>query len=651
MKDSLPSYLFHQGTNCRAYEYMGVHRIGDRTVFRVWAPNAAEVAVCGSFCSWDPSAASAMSRITEGGIWELVTDGLPDGTSYKYLITASDGRKFWKSDPYAAAMEAPPEAASVICPYPTDHVWHDAAWMSGRRDARDYSGPMNIFELHAGSFMRHPDGTLLPWRELAGELAPYVKAMGYTHIELMPVAEHPFDGSWGYQVGGFYAPTSRFGTPDDFCSFIDSMHTAGIGVILDWVPAHFPKDEFGLYEFDGKPLYEYQGKDRMEHAGWGTRCFDVGRNEVQCFLISNAVCLADIYHADGLRVDAVASMLYLDYDREPGEWIPNVYGDNRNLEAIAFFGKLNSYMKDNFPGVMMIAEESSAWGGVTGDPPHGLGFTHKWNMGWMNDALSYKSEDPLFRKYRHDKLTFPLCYSFSEKYVLPVSHDEVVHGKKSLLDRSPLGYDDKFADTRAFLVWMMTFPGKKLSFMGNEIGQFAEWKYDSSVEYFLTGYDRHRQLQKFTADLNGLYLSSPELWERDGGWDGFEWTDADNAENSVVSFIRKSSRGEYLTVINFSSRDYAEYRVGVPYRDCRCELLISSDDVRYGGVGRLPENVIRSAGIPAGRCENSVRTVLPPFSGQIFRIKKKKSGKNKNDAGKKENGTLSKRIKQEKTTE
>ncbi|MCR4683443.1 MAG: 1,4-alpha-glucan branching protein GlgB [Clostridiales bacterium] len=632
MRDSEHEYLFHQGTDFRAYEYMGAHSAGDGTaVFRVWAPNAADVAVCGDFCSWDASRALPMKRITEGGVWEARTGLIEEGSRYKYLIKASDGRLLWKSDPYSIRLDSPPECASVLGRMPSDYPWTDSGWMATRPSARDFSRPLNIYELHAGSWLRGENGRYLTWGELATELAPYVKAMGYTHVELLPVSEHPFDGSWGYQVGGFFAPTSRFGSARDFCGFVESMHNAGIGVILDWVPAHFPKDAFGLCEFDGKPLYEYQGKDRMEHEGWGTRCFDVGRNEVESFLVSNAVYWAEIYHADGLRVDAVASMLYLDFDRRPGEWIPNIYGDNRNLEATAFFGKLNSYMKANYSHVMMIAEESSAWGGVTADPPEGLGFSHKWNMGWMNDALSYKSEPPASRNDHHDRLTFPVCYSFGERYILPVSHDEVVHGKKSLLDRSPLGYDEKFADTRAFFVWMMTFPGKKLSFMGNEIGQFAEWKYDGQTEWFLTAYDRHYQMQRFVSDLNHFYLASPELWERDGDPGGFEWTDADNSEGGVVCYLRAASgSGRLLVVINFSGNEYPFFNAGVPEAHRRWERVFSTEANEYGGSGGGSDGVTESIQVAAGKCGSSIRLSLPPFSGQIFRLLPRKSRKKRN---------------------
>ncbi|MCQ2354740.1 MAG: 1,4-alpha-glucan branching protein GlgB [Clostridia bacterium] len=622
-RDDFAAYLFHQGTNFSAYEYLGVHRTqsddGVKLIFRVWAPNAAAVSVTGDFDMWRGE--NPMSRVTDAGVWEAVLPDMPDGTRYKYLITASDGMRLYKADPYAFACELPPETASVVCDMPTDYKWHDAGWMAARPNAREYDLPMNIYELHLGSWMRHPDGTVMSYGELARELAPYVKRMGYTHIELLPVMEHPFDGSWGYQVTGYYAPTARHGSPSDFCAFVDSMHEAGIGVILDWVPAHFPKDAHGLYEFDGVPLYEYQGADRMEHAGWGTRRFDVGRNEVESFLISNAHFWAEVYHADGLRVDAVASMLYLDYDRKPGEWIPNVYGDNRCLEAMAFFRKLNGSMAHDYPGVMMIAEESSAWADITTFDRDGLGFTYKWNMGWMNDVLSYTSMDPIFRKYHHEKITFSMMYAFSEKYMLPISHDEVVHGKKSLLDRCPGDYGQKFAGTRAFMTYMMTHPGKKLLFMSSEIGQFREWDYAGSVEWFLLDYEMHAKLQNFVADLNHLYLASPELWQRDTSWDGFKWVDADNRDGSVISYLRIAGDGSrVLVVINFTPVYFPEFRVGVPVRGVWREL-ISSDDMKYGGGG-VTHGELHTDHVEAHGYNNSLNLRIPPLGGLIFRLEK-----------------------------
>lgn len=619
--ENVPAYFFHQGTNSRAYDYLGAHEIPGGYVFRVWAPNAAAVAVAGDFDDW--TGALSMQRITEGGIWEArgIGDGFCRGAKYKYLITAADGRRLYKADPFAFCSECPPGTASVMWDIPM-RAWQDNAWMSSRPNARDTARPINIYELQLSSWMRHEDGTLLSYKELAHELAPYVKQMGYTHIELLPIAEHPYDGSWGYQVTGYYSPTARHGTPQELMEFIDIMHGAGIGVILDWVPAHFPKDAHGLYEFDGMPLYEYQGADRIEHAGWGTRRFDVGRCEVESFLVSNACFWAEVYHADGLRVDAVASMLYLDYDRAPGEWVPNIYGDNRCLEAMAFFRKLNGTMAHFHPGVMMIAEESTAWGNLTSFDNDGLGFSFKWNMGWMNDALAYSEEDSIFRKYHHQKLTFSMMYAFGERYVLPISHDEVVHGKKSLLDRMPGDYWQKFAGTRAFFAYMMTHPGKKLIFMGCEIGQFREWDHASSVEWFLLDYEAHAKLQLYVAELDHLYLASPELWELDTSWDGFEWIDADNADQSIISFRRMSSDGgELVVIINFTPQAYEGYRVGVPapaeYRE-----LISSDSERYGGSGVCNTGTLRTEDTPSHGRDASLVLRIPPLGAVILKREK-----------------------------
>jgi len=456
----LAPYYFHQGTNYESYAYLGVHKKGESFVFRVWAPNAVAAFVVGDFNDWSES--DPMTRISDGGVFEgeVSSERFGNGSIYKFKLHTPHGDRY-KADPYGTYMECPPETASVYFDI-EGYEWRDASYLSyRRREAKKpaMSRPINIYEVHLGSWRRKKNGDYLTYGEIATELATYVKQMGYTHVELMPVMEHPFDGSWGYQVCGYYAPTARFGTPHDFMRFIDIMHEAGVGVILDWVPAHFPKDAHGLYEFDGQPLYEYQGGDRMEHRGWGTRCFDVGREEVQCFLVSNAAFWAEKYHVDGLRVDAVASMLYLDYDRMPGEWVPNVFGDNRSLEAIAFFQKLNRHMRGKFPDVLMIAEESTAWGNLTSFDNGGLGFSMKWNMGWMNDTLHYAQTDPIYRKFNHGNLTFSLTYAFGEHYVLPISHDEVVHGKYSLINKMPGSYEQKFAQLRTFFGYMFAYPG------------------------------------------------------------------------------------------------------------------------------------------------------------------------------------------------
>ncbi len=618
----LAEYLFHQGTNFRAYDYLGVHLENGRYVFRVWAPNAEQVFVSGDFNGWDTS--MPMVRKSAGGIYEAydVNGIVKSGDRYKFRIMYQ-GRDFMKSDPYAFECELPPNTASVV-PDTEKYVWRDGGWRRYARRIRNkvYERPMNVYELHLGSWKRGEDGSYLTYSEIASELATYVKQMGYTHIELMPVSEHPFDGSWGYQVCGYYAPTSRFGTPNDFKAFVDKMHEGGIGVILDWVPAHFPKDAHGLYEFDGRPLYEYQGYDRIEHSGWGTRRFDVGREEVQSFLVSNAIYWLTEFHIDGLRVDAVASMLYLDYDKLPGEWVPNIYGENKCLEAIAFFKKLNSAIREICPAAIMIAEESTAWGNVTGFDNSGLGFDFKWNMGWMNDTLSYAEQDPIYRKYHHSKTNFSLTYAFGEKYVLPISHDEVVHGKKSFLDRMPGDYWQKFAGARAFMAYMMTHPGKKLLFMGSEIGQFTEWDYKKEVEWFLLDYDMHARFQAYVSDLNNIYLNAPALWEQDTSWEGFRWIDADNADHSILSYRRIDKSGdEIIVILNFTPVAREDYLVGVP-QGGTYEEIFNSDAEKYGGSGVVNSGTIKSTGMGWNYLPDSLRLRIPPLGASMIRLKK-----------------------------
>lgn len=626
----LAPFYFHQGTNYLSFDYMGAHREKNGFVFRVWAPRTDEIFLTGDFCAWDES--YPMKKITEGGIWEV---HLPDScnfgdfSNYKYKIKVG-GRELYKSDPYAFLFEEPPATSSRFFDI-EGYEWHDSGWMKARKKVSKnfYSSPMNIYEMHLLSWKRHDDGTPLSYRELANELPPYVKQMGYTHVEFMPVMEHPFDGSWGYQVCGYYAPTARLGSPKDLMFLIDSLHRSGIGVILDWVPAHFPKDAHGLYEFDGAPLYEYQGWDKMEHEGWGTRRFDLGRNEIQSFLVSNAVFWAEKYHADGLRVDAVASMIYLDYEKAPGKWLPNAYGDNRNLEGVAFLRKLNSYMKEKHPDVMMIAEESTAWQHITGfDDDMSLGFTLKWNMGWMNDLLKYAEADPIYRSSLHDKLTFSMFYSFNEKFVLPISHDEVVHGKKSFLDKMPGDYHMKFAGTRAFMTYIMTHPGKKLSFMGSEIGQFREWDYAGQIEWFLLDYEMHEKMQRFVGDLNRVYLENKAFWEIEDSWDGFKWIDADNRDESILSMRRIARDGsEIITVVNFTPVEKPNFHLGVPEMG-EYEVLLCSDDGIYGG-----RNIPRASSYNSFKCqtytmngfEQAIIYPLAPMSASVLKLKKAKN--------------------------
>ena len=627
----MAAYLFHQGTNYKAYDYLGAHKTDKGMTFRVWAPNAEKIYVVGDFNGWQET--HPMEVVTKGGVWEatLPAAEVRPGDKYKYKIYC-DGRAVCKADPYAIQSELPPATASVIGDI-DGYEWRDSGWLEHRKSkaGKFASEPLNIYELHLGSWKRHEDGSFYTYAEIASELAPYVKQMGYTHIELMPVMEHPFDGSWGYQVCSYYAPTARYGSPKDFMAFIDSMHEAGIGVILDWVPAHFPKDEHGLYEFDGRPLYEYQGWDRIEHEGWGTRRFDVGRNEVECFLVSNAMFWVEKYHADGLRVDAVASMMYLDYDRLPGQWVPNVYGDNKCLEAIAFFQKLNGWLEGKHPDVMMIAEESTAWANVTKFADGGLGFDAKWNMGWMNDTLSYISEDPLFRKYHHNKMTFAMTYSFDEKNILSVSHDEVVHGKKSLIDKMWGDYWQKFAGVRAYLGFMMTHPGKKLLFMGAEFGQFIEWKYNDQLDWFLLDYEAHSRLQHYVSELNHLYLRTPAMWEQDDSWSGFQWIDADNKEESILSYRRIDKQGkEYTVVINFTPVVRENFSVGVSEPGIYTEV-INSDSKDYGGSGVVNEGEIKSTGVPCNNLPDSVSLRIPPLGMTVIKLQDKKRTKKKTE--------------------
>ena len=563
--ENLASYYFHQGTNFSSYLYMGCNshatENGISYSFRTWAPSASSVFLRIDRLGWDSPI--LMHKITDNGIYEIIlnTPENLEGAVYKYEIHSTSGVHL-KGDPYARYSKGLADGGSIICTN-RNFVWGDSNWLNHRKktvsEKKGYylSTPINIYEIHFGSFLRKEDNSYYSYRELADILAPYLKYMGYTHVELLPLAEHPYDGSWGYQVCGFYAPTSRFGTPDDFRYFINLMHKNGIGVIMDWVPAHFPKDEWGLYEFDGGPLYEYQGTDRMESRSWGTRFFDLGREEIQSFLVSNALYFLREFHIDGLRVDAVASMLYLDYDRDAGEWIPNKDGTNLNLEAIAFFKKLNTAIFSEFPDVLMIAEESTSYGLITHPVSDGgLGFNMKWNMGWANDFYDYVATDPLYRKHNHKALNFPLMYAFTENYCLPISHDEVVHGKLSFINKMFGSYEDKFLQARASFLLMMTYPGKKLTFMGTEFAQFREWDYENSLEWFMLDYPKHRQFLDYVRAINSFYLTHRELWEIDFDSNGFKWLLADEADKNCVAYRRIDSEGRGLMVlINFSGTD------------------------------------------------------------------------------------------------
>ena len=626
LRRELDEFLFHEGTARHAYTYLGAHAELDedgreRIIFRVWAPHAVSVAVVGSFSDWKNGI--PMTRVTQNGIFMLAIPGdqVPDGSVYKYRIQARDGRILLHSDPYGCAMEVPPLTATRFIRQ-KPFTWHDGGWLRQRAKyaASGQKYPFNIYELHAGSWKYREDGKPMNYRELADELAPYIKQMGFTHVELLPIMEHPFTGSWGYQICGYYAPTSRWGNPDDFRAFVDIMHNAGIGVILDWVPAHFPKDAHGLYRFDGEPLYEYTDPTRQENRGWGTCCFDVGRKEVISFLLSNAYYWIEEFHADGLRVDAVASMLYLSYDRQPGEWHPNRYGSYENLESVAFFRQLNEGLREDHPDVMTIAEESTMWPHITDFSENGLGFTYKWNMGWMNDTLRYIKEDPIFRKHNHGLLTHIPSYAFLENYVLPISHDEVVHLKKSFLDKQPGDYWRKFAGSRVFAAWMMTLPGAKLWFMGCEIGQFAEWSEERQLDWYLLDYEAHAKLQHYFAALNNFYLTTPALWDEFIGEDkerSFEWLEAYNAEQSIIAFRRVSREGKDVTVIlNFTPVAHVDHHINVPlpgkYRE-----VFNSDDPQYGGSGVLNTGIMEAFPVKDNFLHR-VRVSVPPLGCTIL---------------------------------
>ncbi len=622
------AYLFAQGTHYEIYEKMGAHEAeidGQKGVyFAVWAPNAKYVNVIGSFNNWDIFKDN-MDRISEGGIFALFIPGAKIGDMYKYVITTSDDRKLYKADPYGNYAQLRPDNASIVTDL-SGFKWTDSVWQTEKQTKDVLKQPMAIYECHIGSWMKHPVSDpekktgFYNYREFADRFVEYCKDMKYTHVELMGISEHPFDGSWGYQVTGYYAPTSRYGTPEDFMYLVNTLHKHHIGVILDWVPAHFPKDEFGLANFDGTCLYEHPDARRGEHPDWGTKIFNYGKHEVSNFLIANAMFWVNKFHIDGIRVDAVASMLYLDYGRENGQWLPNEFGNNKNLEAIEFFRHLNSMMKKKYPGTMMIAEESTAWPLVTGDPKEGgLGFTFKWNMGWMHDFCSYMSLDPIFRKDNHYKLTFAMSYNESENYILPLSHDEVVHLKCSMLNKMPGFYKDKFANLRVGYTYMFTHCGKKLLFMGQDFGQDCEWSEERELEWHYLEDKEHSSMKYYMQKLLEIYNKYPCLSENDNNWKSFEWINADDKDRSIYSYMRKSENGRnnILVVLNMTPMERKDYQIGVDKKK-KYKLLLNSDDVDFGGNGgTIPKEITAKA----AKCDNrpySLTFDLPAYGAALF---------------------------------
>ncbi len=631
---------FHQGVCFDAYDFLGAHPVEEngekKWHFSVWAPNAQRVSLVGEFCGWDQEAYPMLKQYD--GIWELRLDAklftpesdparfhYPEAAerllAYKYAILCADGQWHLRADPYAFQSELRPATASKLYDL-SRYQWGDGEWMAAREQKDWRRGPMNIYEMHLGTWRRGEGGRVLSYAEIAAQLVPYLQDMGYTHVELLPVMEHPFDGSWGYQVTGYYAPTSRWGSPDQFRALVDALHQAGIGVILDWVPAHFPKDEIGLRRFDGTPCYEHADSRRSEMPQWGTMLFDYARGEVSSFLLSNALFWLKEFHADGLRCDAVSCMLYLDFGREGGQWLPNQFGGRENLDAIAFLRRLNETVQRECPGAVTIAEESTAFPKVTHPiQDGGLGFSFKWNMGWMNDILSYIALDPIYRRYHHDRITFSMMYAFSEHYVLPFSHDEVVHGKHSMLDKQPGDHWRKFAGLRALYGYYMAHPGKKLLFMGGEFGQFIEWKDTDQLDWFLLQYDRHPQLQAYVKALNRLYRSLPALHRVDDSWEGFQWLNVNDADRSIVAFLR-SAPGEtpIAAVTNFTPEPYGQYRVALPY-DCELTELLNSDRAEFSGSNQYNAFPIRADKTPQNGLPFSAVVCVPPLSTVYFQVK------------------------------
>ncbi len=619
--DEKARYLFNQGVNYESYRMLGAHRMqneegGPGYRFALWAPHAESVSVVCDSNGWD-RAAAPMHLHKDSGIWECFLPEISEGEKYKYSIETQTGEILLKADPYGFFAEVRPDTASVTADL--SYGWKDKKWMTERTKTPLYDKPVNIYEMHFGSWKQKEDGSFYTYTEMIDLLIPYLKEMGYTHVEMMPLSEYPFDGSWGYQVTGYYAVNSRYGKPTELKALIDALHQNGIGVILDWVPAHFPKDAHGLARFDGTALFEHPDSRRGEHKEWGTLVFDWTKTEIFSFLISNAVFWFDEFHVDGLRVDAVSSMLYHDYNRNDGEWLGNQYGGKENLEAIDFLQKLNMAVFERFPNVMMIAEESTAWGGVT-TPVHegGLGFNFKWNMGWMHDVLDYMQCDPLFRKGSHNKLTFPMMYAFAENYILALSHDEVVHGKRSLLDKMWGTYEEKFAELKLLYAFMYAHPGKKLLFMGGEFGQFVEWRFAEGLDWVLEDYEAHRKLRRFCKELNRFYKTHPALYEierEQGDWKGFQWLKADDGDNSVLAFLRadESQRENLIVILNFLPVEHRKYTIGVP-KDGEYEVVLSTNQKSYGGDGRGSKKV-RAKKKSVDGFPYAIEVALPPLTG------------------------------------
>ena len=640
-----PLEQFLAGEATKAYEFLGSHFVTwdnrGGVVFRVWAPNAKSVSVVGDFNDWNPDA-NYMYRISDSGVWELFIEGVWEFACYKYCVETPWNDRIMKTDPYAFHCQTRPDNASRVY-YIDGYEWNDASWYEYKKENEHHKQPINVYEMNAGSWRKFEDGNQFSYRKLADELVPYVKEMGYTHIEFMPLTEYPFDGSWGYQVTGYFAATSRYGEPKDLMYLIDRCHQEGIGVILDWVPAHFPKDAHGLGRFDGTGCYEYEDWRIGEHKEWGTYIFNYGRYEVTSFLISSAMFWIEKFHIDGIRVDAVASMLYLDYNRKDGEWVANAYGGRENLVAVEFIQKLNNVVHSFHPDVMMIAEESTAWPSVTRYPIEGLGlgFDYKWNMGWMNDMLSYITLDPLWRNYHHDTLTFSMVYAFSEDFMLPISHDEVVYGKGSLINKMPGDYDQKFQGVRGFISYMMAHPGKKLMFMGSEIGQFDEWNANEELQWNLLSYDKHRQLNDFFKAANKFYRDTPAMHENDFDWNGFQWVALDDYQKSVIAFRRIADDGsEILCVCNFQPVTREKYRVGVPVYGVYKEVF-NSESEEWGGTGIGNPGEIKAKNEKEHELDYHIVLTLPPLGVCYYQLEKelpapKKRGRKKKAAPKAE---------------